>query len=442
MDPLASFPALKEVHNSLLMRSASLSANTAPAQPQPLQYQHVAASRGSTYDMVQTILSRGGGGAATLAAVETAPPVTSFTCDGCTVLKAQVAQLQATVKTLTETVNALIRGVSTLGHGETTDDSVSGMGKQSGRKDVPLNEQAANGLKPTEIDIASLTEVRSACESLEQHMVRVASNVVPPKAVESLVSAAERMCSLESDLETTVSEMSKMESALIAQIRDVEKRNLSRSDAPSVIAEWHRKQRNDALEACLLLYRFFGLPADAVEEAVKTRSWELTEKVVAESTLARCLAICGSAPAGIRAGGSELSFPMGSIGSRSVSAAVPLLRAPPADAALGAAVADHREDGGPLPLCARVLGIFAVDEPFAPGVRIRDLVKGGPAAVGGLKVGEYICSVNQAPIRTVEQLLASLNVIMAGTTVRIGRVRASGGPREVVEVVANSKRFL
>jgi len=79
------------------------------------------------------------------------------------------------------------------------------------------------------------------------------------------------------------------------------------------------------------------------------------------------------------------------------------------------------------------LGVVAEPDLSARGgVRIRESVAGGPAAVGGLAAGDVITAINSQPLRTIAEMSAILQPLPPGAKIDFQVIR--GGQRQSIAV--------
>jgi serine protease Do len=79
------------------------------------------------------------------------------------------------------------------------------------------------------------------------------------------------------------------------------------------------------------------------------------------------------------------------------------------------------------------LGVVARDRTGGPGLVIGELVTQGPAALGGLRVGDVVTRINDTPVTSLGDLHLALRYALAGTKAKVAVLR--GGQTREFEVV-------
>jgi S1-C subfamily serine protease len=83
------------------------------------------------------------------------------------------------------------------------------------------------------------------------------------------------------------------------------------------------------------------------------------------------------------------------------------------------------------------LGVLADDRgEEGRGIRIRELLPGGPAADGGLQVGDLLTAINGRPIRTMDDMIQTLAPVPAGQRVEF-QVNRSGATQKISVVLGS-----
>ncbi|CUG52290.1 Hypothetical protein, putative [Bodo saltans] len=255
-----------------------------------------------------------------------------------------------------------------------------------------------------------------------------------------LIQVGERIGQVEVDLETTVNETQKLEDRLVQRLRRVEENSVKSTDLNTHIADWFRMERNEALVLTQNLYRALGVDEEDVRRSVRPlapqeveagqyRAQEM-ETLWRDSIVGRSLQYFHSA-ASKRRNQNEARGIHGYDEQSLQLTAAPAAPQQPQQLSM--------DDVGLLPLPARMLGLQLVDEPFAKGPRVRNVIKGSGAAVSSISVGNYIVAINRVPVRTTADAIAALAVVMPGSHVRIDSV-TSRGTSDAAQIVAGSQR--
>jgi S1-C subfamily serine protease len=68
------------------------------------------------------------------------------------------------------------------------------------------------------------------------------------------------------------------------------------------------------------------------------------------------------------------------------------------------------------------------------GVRLADVIMGSPASRAGLRMGDYLLSVNGKPVRDAEDVFLALGTVLAGSSIEVERSRSPRGPGETLRL--------
>lgn len=316
----------------------------------------------------------------------------SSACSDCAALSYRIEQLEASVMALQTTQRQLLTALDTAIRGSQV-----------------VDEKAT-----TE---ATLDHVVESLRSASGRLIHPEDAAPSPQTMALFQQVAARLTQVESDLDTTVSETQKMEVNILNKVAALESSAQKKAEMPAALAEWTRLQRDETLDLCKTLYQFLGLPVHRVQEAVAQRDIVAVDRTLKDSNIAKSLMFAAPPPHEPSSDAADRKRGGGYGGS------------PPRSDTVGA-----------LPLPARMLGVHLVDEPFAPGVRVREVVPGSPAALAGVRPGEYLVAFNRVPLRSTSDAISALATTMAGAVVRVHRVDRTRSKEDVVEVVAGSRR--